>query len=237
MDAVFYPYLIWSILQGSIEAFLSNYTNGNVSFSEVFTLLWAPRAQFWFLYALFFIFIVCVAVYSLVPKRFSVVVFALTVLLYVLPIVLPDILIGHYLSQNLVFFMFGIIFTMYINTDCLSSGWWLSGLLLAFAGGQWLFHDYLSLIYSDRGPETLLLALASILFVVACSIYLAKRRYRLLTFIGASSMGIYLMHILASSGVRVVLNKLGVSTYSMHLMLGCFVGILAPLIVIMIINR
>ena len=52
IDTIVYPYLLWSLLQGTIEVYLSNYTNGSVSFSEVFSLLWSPRAHFWFLFAL-----------------------------------------------------------------------------------------------------------------------------------------------------------------------------------------
>ena len=58
IDTIFYPFIIWSVIQGSIEVGLSNYTNGNVTVVEVFSMLWEPRAQFWFLYALFIIFIV-----------------------------------------------------------------------------------------------------------------------------------------------------------------------------------
>ena len=64
IDTVIYPYLIWSIIQGVIEASLSSYTNGNVTYREVFSLLWQPRAQFWFLYALFIIFVVASVLFS-----------------------------------------------------------------------------------------------------------------------------------------------------------------------------
>src|ERR1051325_2370139 len=52
IDTIVYPFLVWSLLQGSVEALMSRYTNGGVSFSEVLTV-WEPRQQFWFLYALF----------------------------------------------------------------------------------------------------------------------------------------------------------------------------------------
>ncbi|HFZ2131086.1 TPA: acyltransferase family protein, partial [Klebsiella pneumoniae] len=53
VDTILYPYLIWSVIQGLTEFLLSKYTNGNVRLSDVFALLWHPRAQFWFLYSLF----------------------------------------------------------------------------------------------------------------------------------------------------------------------------------------
>ena len=51
-------------------------------------------------------------------------------------------------------------------------------------------------------------------------------------------MGIYLMHVLAGSGVRVILNKfLGIDSVSIHIVLGVLAGIALPLIAIRIIDR
>ena len=46
--------LCGQLYREAIEVYLVRYTNGEAAFSEVFALLWEPRAQFWFLYALFF---------------------------------------------------------------------------------------------------------------------------------------------------------------------------------------
>lgn len=58
VDTIFYPYIVWSLIQGLIEVALSGSTNGNVTLEQVFSLLWQPRAQFWFLYTLFAVFVV-----------------------------------------------------------------------------------------------------------------------------------------------------------------------------------
>lgn len=237
LDTIVYPYLIWSLLQGSIETLLSNYTNGNTAFAEVLALLWAPRAQFWFLYALFFVFLVSTCVYSLMSKRFNAALFLLAAGLYLFPNVLPQLNVSYFISQNLVFFALGVIFTEYVDTQYTSRPWFLASALLAFILGQWLFHGILSLRYEDRGLESLLLAGVSILLVVSCATYVSKYHLRWLSFIGASSMAIYMMHILAASGIRVIFNKLGLDSVAMHLILGCLVGVLAPLGALVIINR
>ena len=53
VDAILFPYVLWSLLQGGIEYGLSSYTNGQVGLDEIFALFWLPRAQFWYLYTLF----------------------------------------------------------------------------------------------------------------------------------------------------------------------------------------
>ncbi|HCB1938448.1 TPA: acyltransferase family protein, partial [Klebsiella pneumoniae] len=62
-----YPYLVWSLLQGTIEVLLSRFTNSKTSFTDLLMLFSHPRAQFWFLYALLMIFVLSIIIYS---KRF-----------------------------------------------------------------------------------------------------------------------------------------------------------------------
>jgi len=45
--------VLWSVLQGMVELLMSRWTNHPAAVADVFSFAWAPRAQFWFLYALF----------------------------------------------------------------------------------------------------------------------------------------------------------------------------------------
>jgi fucose 4-O-acetylase-like acetyltransferase len=238
VDTVFYPYVIWSLLQGSVQVLLSNYTNGNVTLVKVFSVLWSPGAQFWFLYALFAIFILSSVVYSLISKRFTLLIFICSVALYLYPVFLPQGFIFRFISSNFVFFVLGIIFTMYLKTVYFTS--WLTclSLALSFMFGQWLFHGYLSYGYMDKGVESLLLACISIAFVVSISLLLSRSNFKYLAYIGSSSMGIYLMHIFAASGSRVILSKaLKVDSVAIHLVIGCLMGVVAPLIALFLIDK
>lgn len=237
LDTVAYPYFIWSILQGGTEALLSGYTNGNVTFYEVL-YFWEPRAQFWFLYALFFVYAVSSAIYSLVSEKYITIIFILASLLYIFQSLLPDVPIFRYVSNSLVFFIFGILFNKYNICKRFSSSSLFPIILIFFIAIQYLFHGYLAKAYTDKGVESLFLACMSILFVVSLSSLIAKRSNRYFAFIGASSMAIYLMHILAGSGARIILSKVfGVDSTIIHLVIGCLVGILAPLMALRIINK
>lgn len=238
IDVIVYPYIIWSIAQGVIEAFLSAYTNGEVAYSEVFTLLWSPRAQFWFLYALFIIFCVAMVIFSIFSKKMAIVVFGLSIILYLYPTILPDYLVFRFISDNIVYFVLGIIFSIYFSSAKLSKpiivGFFFTGFIIF----QFIFHDFLSLTYLDRGVVSLLLACISIFFVVSLSSWVALKPNNFFIFIGTSSMAIYLMHILAGSGVRVVLDTvMGVDSFVIHLIFGCFMGLFLPMLALMIINK
>jgi peptidoglycan/LPS O-acetylase OafA/YrhL len=78
----------------------------------------------------------------------------------------------------------------------------------------------------------MLLASVSILFIVSLSQAISQKRIPFLAYVGTSSMAIYLMHILASSGSRIILNKVfDVQSVAAHLIIGCCLGIFLPMLV------
>jgi fucose 4-O-acetylase-like acetyltransferase len=238
VDTIIYPFVLWSILQGLAEAFLSAHTNGSVDFASVFTMLWAPRAHFWFLYALFALFVFSALFYSLIPRRTLWLLLAVSLLGYFFQGPLSFQLVVGYISKNLVFFVFGILFSrMTLRGDPGSTPalFLMTGL---FAGSQFLFHGILGLNYEDKGAAALVVALVSILFIVSLSYRLARTSPKGLALLGASSMGIYLMHVLAGSGTRVVLkNFMGIEALTVHLLAGCLAGLLVPTAVMLLVRR
>jgi fucose 4-O-acetylase-like acetyltransferase len=238
VDTVAYPFVVWSLLQGSIEVLLSNYTNGDLSFGKVFSLLWEPRAQFWFLYALFLVFVVCSFVYARVDRRYFLPILLVFAALYVFK---QDLDIGNFsrfVFGNAVFFALGIWFNE-IRSYFLARYVPLTLVFGAlFVAGQYLFHVTFGLNWEVGGVPVLTLATVSILFMVSLSMWLGQVRIEWLLFIGASSMTIYLMHILAGSGARVILKSfLGVDSIPVHLLAGTVIGLLVPLLAQVIIKR
>ena len=238
VDTILYPYVVWSLLQGSIEHILSSYTNGSVSIGEVLSFAWEPRAQFWFLYALFLIFVVSTAIYSIFDKTKTTFLIVLFGVLYCTLSYFPKGMLTQFILGNTVFFLMGIGFDK-IKSVFERNYITLSVVLgILFIIGQYIFHGPLDLTYRHGGPAVLALSTVSILFVVAASICLSKLEIKWLVYIGASSMAIYLMHIIAGSGARVVLNKfLGVQSPSAHLVVGTLAGILAPLVALYIMRE
>ncbi|WED20624.1 acyltransferase [Vibrio sp. JC009] len=239
IDTIFYPYVIWSIIQGTIEVILSTYTNGEVSITQVLEFLWAPRAQFWFLYVLLFTFIFFSFVYSSLSKISAVIVLsAISIFFYFSAPHIGNIGVVKQFMGSMVFFALGVLFTIHIKVNYVSTPKFLICSGIVFILSQWYFHSILSLRYVDKGVETLFLAIVSIFFVVSVSTYLSLKNAKLLAYIGSSSMVIYLMHILAGSGIRVILGKVfNVDSYYIHITLGCIVGVSAPLCALWLIKK
>jgi fucose 4-O-acetylase-like acetyltransferase len=231
-EVLLYPYVLWSLLQGVIELLLNRWTNGHIGFQEILSLLWAPRAHFWFLYALFLFSVLGALIFQAARPR----VYYLVLIAAALPIVCglsyPRIPAASYVGSDFFFFALGIWFRelkqMYIRR--------CRHLLIPSTAG-FVLAQYLRLQqenpYMITGLETLAIAVLSINFVVVVCMCLevAAGRINALSALGAASMAIYLAHILAGSGVRIVLVKLlGVQSYPVNVVLGCAFGVLGPLL-------
>jgi len=238
VDTIVYPFIVWSLLQGLVEVVLSNYTNGEVTLGQVFSLLWSPRAQFWFLYALFLVFVVCSFVYAKADRRYFLPILLGFGAFYVLKQNVDMGRIGNFIFGNAVFFALGVWFNE-IKAYFLARYASLTVIFGAlFIVGQYLFHITFGLNWEVGGLPVLTLATISILFMVTLSMWLGNVRIEWLLFIGASSMTIYLMHILAGSGIRVILSSfMGVDSIPVHLIAGTIVGLAAPLVAQLIVKR
>lgn len=238
IDTIVYPYVLWSLLQGGVEVLLSRYTNGGTSLSDVLVLLWAPRAQFWFLYVLFFVFLICTLVYARARREWLILPLLVFAGIYLAAnSVTSDWVFGQ-LASTTVFFSFGIWFNEVKTAFRRHSTWLAPTLGILFVAGQCVFHIVFGLNYEAGGWPVLMLGLLSILFVTACCMCLDQLKVRWLLALGSASMSIYLMHILAGSGIRIVLSKfLGIDSVALHLLLGTLVGLVAPLLADAVIRR
>jgi len=235
IDSILYPYIIWSIIQGLIQARLSTYTNSDSNYNEIFFILWSPIAQFWFLHALFVFFCLSVIIFSIINRKYASVIFLLSIAVYIIP-VLPNEL--WFLSKNFVFFLFGIIFSFKCNINMFLSKKSMCVLFALFIFGQYVFHIILGMNYTEKGVLSLLLSIISILFVISLSSFLSRTPNRLFITIGKSSLVIYLMHILAGSGVRVILkNFMGVDSHIIHLICGFIAGLFIPVFASIMIKK
>lgn len=236
-DTILYPYVLWSLLQGGIELLFARYTNDVITAHEVFNLL-EPRAQFWFLYALFLLMVLGTLLYARLHPRFYGGVTLAAALVFVMQNALPDVLNADYLYYSLVYFVAGVWFNDRKQLFLPYSRRLALPVLLLAMAGQWLFHGYFELTYENIGPGLLALAGISILAVVLLTHALNDLWPRWLLLLGASSMAIYLMHILAGSGIRVILQKLlGVDDPVVHLVLGVSLALLMPLLALRVMQR
>lgn len=233
---ILYPYVLWSLIQGLTEVGLSRYTNGSVSIGQILALPWQPRAQFWFLYALFGVVLFSTIVYRQTTARWAQGMLLLGLLLYWSHLSPMDIYLFNSLSQWFVYFAAGVAMS------ALGRGWFqpveartsVAYLAVAiFIVAEGLFHWRFRPGAAAAEPLVLLgLALSGIALLFALARLMPVPAKSVVAYVGRHSMEIYLLHILAGSGVRIALTKvLHVSDVSLHLMAGTLAGVLVPLLV------
>ncbi|MDO6681333.1 MULTISPECIES: acyltransferase [unclassified Oceanobacter] len=236
IDTILYPYVLWSLVQGAIEYLFSGYTNGSVEAWDIFSI-WIPRAQFWFLYALFFIFALVGIVYYIGGRKCLWWLFFVSMIM----MIFSDCFLGMWVISSyanyLVYFMIGVIFSFYSRTLMNLVGgknlFFLPMLGILFLVMQWYFHVYLGFTYLDRGGLSMIIAFISIGFVISCSVFLSKFDIPVLLYIGSMSMVIYLLHIFATSGIRIILAAaFGIDDFHIHVIAAMMFGVVLPLVML-----
>lgn len=239
LDSIFYLYVVWSVLQGGISLACKQWTNNNVTQSEIFSLLLEPSMQFWFLYALFFITLISALIFAKIDQKYALILLVLSSLIVIFSVSNYGFTPFIYVLPNFVFFIFGIYFNQIESFFTANKQKLLLPLTLLFVGIHWLVLTQLSLVPAYLLPAINLTAtLISILFSVNLCMCLADKPSKLLSTIGASSMVIFLAHVIMGSGTRIMLQHfLGVNNYWLHITFGCLMGIFGSMLLAKLLSK
>nr|WP_276540733.1 acyltransferase [Stenotrophomonas chelatiphaga] len=239
LDTIAYPYIVWSLIQGAIEVTLSNFTNGSLAWSELRTILIEPRGQFWFLYALFIIFAVAVLLYRRSGQCHAVKILIIAVAINLASQVGLEAGVVRQIALNFAYFALGVVFNRVMGGKGLTDTPLAVG-VMAWSIALYVCFYWINGATSDPSAVlAIILAVSGIGFVVSLSGLISRwSPSSKIAMLGALSMQIYLMHIIAGSGARVVLSKLlSISDPSVHLVIGVISGIVAPILVALVLKR
>lgn len=223
------PYIIWSLIQGVILVALSGSTNSSTSWTDVLSIGWKPISPFWFLYALFIYF--CITALSL--NRIFL------IALGVFGIAFADIFepgsFVNLICHHFLFFAVGVTGGDWIKNwnPSRPAIMLLAGIIGYFVGWQVLAEGKTAYTSTSAIPCAIMGSI-----VVLAVARMVDRSASYLEWIGQRSMPIYVMHIIAASGSRVVLQKLGITTdVSVFFVVGVASGVGFPLIAFAFMNR
>jgi fucose 4-O-acetylase-like acetyltransferase len=225
LGTIVYPYIIWSLIQGVLSYSLQNITNYKTTVSEVLSLLWLPQDQFWFLYALFVVFIFYTFVYGLFENVFAL--FALSLFLYIFK---GDLRISWSVANAAinfgVYFCAGMLFSHYKTNEFKVSVLWVLVMVVLFIVSQFCFHNQ----FYTGDVIKLIMAFIGIGMVVVISNFLTER-CNLLKQLGRCSLEIYLVHVIFGSGFRIITQHFfNIENSAFHLIFGTLVGVFISLV-------
>lgn len=238
---IVYPYLLWSVLQGSVQVMISGTgaTNGGMTWARLGEILWSPLSPFWFLYALFFANLFAYVIRSITPSRTGMLVaLALSFAAFLLSFRFPNLPVLNDVTYAIFYFLLG----------CVTG---LAGVrrLISMAGRLWM---PFMLCYVGGAIGCFMLSVPERLPLPAAFLGLAaflatgalierssfERLHFWLQMLGACSMGIFVLHILVIGFTRAVLVRLfHIDQAGVLLVLLTVTGVLVPSVVVTIAHR
>ena len=238
-----YPYIIWSILQVSVEVIFSDHTQKGATISDLLAVIYRPWGQFWFLYALLLMY-VTYAIFNKLGKYATPLMLITAIVLYFYPIPINMMALGSY-SIHLIFFTSGIIFRKrFVEAEKLNIPIWVVILLLAalIGSGYFIFENLVEPMRLAGRSHPFYYLYLSILGIIACTAlaqYLSKRNIaQFLQTLGAYSLQIYLVHMLAGVGIRMVLLLVfNIQNWIIHMLIGVTFALVIPILMQKISDR
>jgi fucose 4-O-acetylase-like acetyltransferase len=221
LQKLVYPYLLWSVVAGLVLAWLGRFSATYPSLPALYQILWIPFSPYGFLYSLIF----CHLGFLLIRRRstpFKLVLAALVFLapqFFVARLTAAHLLIVAETAHGFLYFVLGAVSVAQVK----QFGRWMA------ISATMLFILFAIVFYQSQlsgaiaGPAALPAGIAGIVTILAWSQMLSRMLEesggtavaRLgawfgtgLAFCGRYSMGIFVLHIFFTGGVRIALRQL-----------------------------
>ena len=242
-----YPYLLWAVIQVTLQLVFSKYVNAGRDYHDYFYILYAPREldQFWYLYALFntsvlyaFMMVKC----KFLPWQqllFGFVMYLVSCLLARHKI---DLGFVYDILHYYLFIAMGDIASSFVlnkkNTPHFASWKLFLAIVPIFTVCQWYFlktnlaHLSYSYVEDFQPLLFLVISMSGCILMANCSFILQRYgNFVWLRMIGYYSLYIYLMHVVASSATRIFLTRvLHIHSVPGLLIAGIGMGLFLPII-------
>ncbi|MCO5950389.1 acyltransferase family protein [Mucilaginibacter flavidus] len=227
LETIVYPFIIWVLIQSFIALRLSALTNSHVKARFSLDYFYRPHDQFWFLMALFLINLMCLLFFN-ISKKWGVLISVIVWVVYYNFPLITDIFDRTYL--NLIYFAAGIALSQSgkVTKLLVNNIWAFLFNLVIFASSLYVYFHYpRTAWYNEIFPQLS----GSFVVIYLSGLCSNLSFFKFLEYLGINSMAIYLVHILAGSGTRIILATfLHVRNSAVHIVLGTLVGLMASLL-------
>ena len=245
IQTIAYPYLVWSVLQSSLQLAMAGKTTSTISAMDILKIPITPVMQYWFLYALFFIFLFFILLKQLTCSR---TIFLGTGIILFITFMLgysPGISAYMHIARNFIYFSLGIFCADFFLQDmaekppegfrlfCIISLLFLASLAMPL----------ISTVSSPQIQKWIkpLIALPGLLFVLFSAVGLltvSKFFSFIFLFLGSRSLEIFVAHTIFSAGFRIAAIRIAdIHDITIHLLGATLIGLCGPLLLVFLVNR
>lgn len=223
------PYFIFYILFILINILFSSSVNNPRSFEDLINMFNSPLAPYWFLYALLSIFII-VPILEKIFKNNKKYVFLVFIILKLLSIfVKTNVYFIDSIMSWAIYFYLSIFFikkekqqnsNIFINI--------INSMIYIIFGIIYSVYFYKIPEYIN---EVIRLFFAIIGIYICINIFKNIKKSKILDTFKKYTFQIYLMHTIFAAGIRIILLKLGITNYYIHLIFGLLASIYIPVLI------
>jgi fucose 4-O-acetylase-like acetyltransferase len=244
-EYILYPYVVWCIIQISLQMMMPQYVNDKAGWRSYLSILYNPREieQFWYLFALFNI----MAIYSIAKIKLKIqpVMHILIALVFFLiaqytfnhgiKLYFVNDILGHY-----IFFAAGDLASGFVldpkNREKLASHKTFLLILPVFLA---LHYYYLVRPEVMTSPFILVITFSGIIMAISVSFMLEKTKgLQWIKILGANSLYIYLMHVMIMAANRIFMLKiLHIGSIPLVLFANMIIGLFIPILIYGILMR
>jgi fucose 4-O-acetylase-like acetyltransferase len=235
-----YLYVVWTLVQGTVEVLTSRWKNVPITWIDVVSL-WDPLGHLWFLPHLATVTIVLVAIAPWRPRPAAYVGAALVAVVTAIGWGTEPDIAGLDGMGLLAFYVGGAAvghsrlrrLTAPAPTPALLGGGVAALAVVGLLAARLPVSPPTSPGVSTAASVAvgMLLAVASVVGAVALSTGLARLRGTgWVGYVGRQSLAVYLGHVAVAAGLRVLLLRLGVTSVWVHLVVATGLGVVAPLV-------
>ncbi len=244
------PLIFWSYLQIGIQYAAGSSVNNPLSIYHVIWAPYPPKFQFWFLSALFIIACFAAAILKLKKGPYILAILSISTII--------ALSIGHLMNADFaeykqadiklagdaIFFMPYYALGLFVPAIALirrNKGFLLS--LFAFSTSVTIYLHF----YQEANWFYYLFSFICVFTAYQIAAFVGEKvesyvqshdpmkmtwLHNAILFIGMNSMIIFLAHVIAEAGTRVILLKLGITNLHLHLIAGVFTGLFCPLLLV-----
>lgn len=233
LSGIVYPYVLWSLIQAGL-IIISGAGNTEANWTDIPSILINGWMQYWFLHCLILIILTDLAFRTLKLKasfRFAI----------VLSIACAS-MIGlkfpwqlQALSEHILYFEVGVIFAKFWKFEKRP----INPYFLAYCGTILLIAFYVNGAKYEQ-PLRALSAFSGILLCISAATIISKSNNFISTFLatcGRLSLQIYVAHIIIAAALRVILFKIGIETFEIHLIVGFTLSLIGSILIAQIDKR
>ena len=218
------PYVVFSAVYIAINSLVSQ-VNTQSSLKDILYIWKTPVAQYWFLYALFFLFCIWTVLSDILPN------WGITLAVVLVAYIAPQLGVGFGSFEAVFYSALAFGLGTCVDFAALSKSpagvkWGVIVSHVAVAVGLILwgkieepFFEEIMLLYG--------------IYASICLISMAqnwKPAAQFLNFMNRYSFQIYLLHTIFTAGIRIILQRLGIYQWWLHVIVGTACGIAFPVL-------